>query len=550
MSTVRIGYEGEEPEGSVVAAAEIIDARLEVVAQLPVLSGSGRSIPLREPGSYLIRGWLPSGQQLTATFETAGKHETVILRAPDIPAEPIAGTEPPGTAARQDTWALIWALQDGQWTPLPTRKLHLGQDGVSIEIPATSTGSAIVQVGGALPTLMTVIPATGSPARISVQPDRQPGTPGWRWRVDVPADPGLALLRYLENGDLRSARILTDVLLDKSPWPYETPLLAAAAGYVLLRIGDRDKLSALTERYQDLLAVLPDGAVIRAWMQLHEPEPDFAKVRNLLQDAAAQLPIASEGLRLLSRGLRVLARLKQDDALSTALDRIAPLAAAIALQTDPLTAFSGRAPAAPSVRPVATEVGARQDATLFQMPGVLRSTTGRGLPWAQDLTPAAARRMPHESPDPQVFEARGDDVIYVAGHRLGTRELECAALTVPEVAEAAAVPVVDDVRGRVVEMYVCLYPGIKASSVIEAKVNEAIETDIGKIGRPKNIWIVPDLPRTRSGDIVRGVVAAVSNFADVGDITMLVNPEVVESIRHHVQGRKISKDRIFKQPGH
>jgi acetyl-CoA synthetase len=109
---------------------------------------------------------------------------------------------------------------------------------------------------------------------------------------------------------------------------------------------------------------------------------------------------------------------------------------------------------------------------------------------------------------------------------------------------------VDDVRGRVVEMYVCLYPGIKASSVIEAKVNEAIETDIGKIGRPKNIWIVPDLPRTRSGDIVRGVVAAVSNFADVGDITMLVNPEVVESIRHHVQGRKISKDRIFKQPGH
>ena len=116
--------------------------------------------------------------------------------------------------------------------------------------------------------------------------------------------------------------------------------------------------------------------------------------------------------------------------------------------------------------------------------------------------------------------------------------------TVPEVAEAAAVPVADHVGGRVVEMYVCLYPGIKASSVIEAKVNEAIETDIGEIGRPENIWIVPDLPRSRSGEIVRGVVAAVSNFADVGDTTMLVNPESVEAIRERVQGRRRAKTRF------
>lgn len=538
MSTVQISYEGDEPKGSVVAAAEIIDARLEVVAQLPVLSGGGSSIPLREPGSYLVRGWLPSGQQLTATFEAAGQHETVILRAPEIPAEPIADTEAAAHAEREDTWALIWALQDGQWKPISTSILRLGQDGASIEIPATSPGSVILQVGGALPTLMSVIPATGSPAHISVQPDRQPGTPGWRWRVDVPADPGLALLRYLESGDLRSARILTDVFLDKSPWPYETPLLAAAAGYVLLRIGDRDKLSALAERYQDWLAGLPDGAVIRAWMWLHESEPDFTKVRDLLQYAAAQLPVASEGLRLLSHGLRVLARLEQDEALGTALDRIGPLAAAVALQTDPLTAFSGWAPTAPSVMPV-TDVGFRQHATLIQMPGVLRSTTGRVLRWAQDL--------PHESHEPQVFETRVDDVIYVAGRRMGATEFECAALTVPEVAEAAAVPVVDDIRGRAVEVYVCLHPGFEPSSVIEAKVKKAIEADIGKIARPDYIWIVPTMPRSRSGEIVRRVVAAVSNFADVGDITRLANPEVVEDIRIHVQGQKLSKDRGFHQ---
>jgi acetyl-CoA synthetase len=136
---------------------------------------------------------------------------------------------------------------------------------------------------------------------------------------------------------------------------------------------------------------------------------------------------------------------------------------------------------------------------------------------------------------------RVDDVINVAGHRLGTKELESAALTVPEVAEAAAVPVVDDVRGRVVEMYVSLKPGFAATPEVEAKVKSAIETDIGKIARPKNIWIVPDMPKTRSGKIMRRVIAATSNFADTGDITTLANPEVVEKIREQVQTAKRAK---------
>jgi acetyl-CoA synthetase len=136
---------------------------------------------------------------------------------------------------------------------------------------------------------------------------------------------------------------------------------------------------------------------------------------------------------------------------------------------------------------------------------------------------------------------RVDDVINVAGHRLGTKELESAALTVPEVAEAAAVPVIDDIRGRVVEMYVSLKPGLTASPELEAKVRDAIVTDIGKIARPRNIWIVPDMPKTRSGKIMRRVIAAASNFADTGDITTLANPEVVEKIRRQVQGAKLAR---------
>jgi acetyl-CoA synthetase len=136
---------------------------------------------------------------------------------------------------------------------------------------------------------------------------------------------------------------------------------------------------------------------------------------------------------------------------------------------------------------------------------------------------------------------RVDDVINVAGHRLGTKELESSALAVEEVAEAAAVPVVDDVRGRAVEMYISLKPGVSADSGVEAKVTKAIETDIGKIARPKNIWIVPDMPKTRSGKIMRRVIAATSNFADVGDITTLANPEIVEQIREQVQSAKRAK---------
>jgi acetyl-CoA synthetase len=142
---------------------------------------------------------------------------------------------------------------------------------------------------------------------------------------------------------------------------------------------------------------------------------------------------------------------------------------------------------------------------------------------------------------------RVDDVINVAGHRLGTKEIESAALTVDEVAEAAAVPVIDDIRGRMVEIYVSLKPGFEATPEAQAKVSKAIETEIGKIARPKNVWIVPDMPKTRSGKIMRRVIASVSNFAEVGDVTTLANPEVVDGIRRQVQTEKVAKNDVPRE---
>ncbi len=142
---------------------------------------------------------------------------------------------------------------------------------------------------------------------------------------------------------------------------------------------------------------------------------------------------------------------------------------------------------------------------------------------------------------------RIDDVINVAGHRLGTKELESAAIEVEEVAEAAAVPVIDELRGRAVEMYVSLKPGYGDGDGVAEKVSAQIEKEIGKIARPKNVWVMPDMPKTRSGKIMRRVIASISNFTDIGDVTTLANPEIVSQINEHVRAEKVARGDVPRE---
>jgi acetyl-CoA synthetase len=130
---------------------------------------------------------------------------------------------------------------------------------------------------------------------------------------------------------------------------------------------------------------------------------------------------------------------------------------------------------------------------------------------------------------------RIDDVINVSGHRLGTKEIESAALTHPDIAEAAVVPVKHDVKGREPDMYVSLKPGRLASAEIAKAVSDCIVREIGAIARPRAVWIVPDMPKTRSGKIMRRVLGAISNNSDVGDVMTLANPEIVTLITDMVQ---------------
>jgi len=126
---------------------------------------------------------------------------------------------------------------------------------------------------------------------------------------------------------------------------------------------------------------------------------------------------------------------------------------------------------------------------------------------------------------------RIDDVINVAGHRLGTKEIESASLLVEQVAEAAVIPARDEIKGKVPDVYVSLKPGYRPSEEIRKSVEDSVVREIGPIARPRRVMIVPDMPKTRSGKIMRRVLAAISNNEDAGDISTLANPEIVEEIR-------------------
>jgi len=132
---------------------------------------------------------------------------------------------------------------------------------------------------------------------------------------------------------------------------------------------------------------------------------------------------------------------------------------------------------------------------------------------------------------------RMDDIINVAGHRLGTKEIESAALTVEGVAEAAVVPKIDELKGHVPDLYISLKEGYEPSPEIAEKVRKAVRNIIGPIATPAHVYIVPDMPKTRSGKIMRRILACISNGRrDFGDITTLIDPGVVEKIWEIVQG--------------
>ncbi|HXQ95127.1 MAG TPA: acetate--CoA ligase [Thermoplasmata archaeon] len=132
------------------------------------------------------------------------------------------------------------------------------------------------------------------------------------------------------------------------------------------------------------------------------------------------------------------------------------------------------------------------------------------------------------------FLGRADEVLKVAGHRLGTIELENALITNPAVAESAVVGVPDDLRGEVPYAVVILRPGFAPSLALERELKRAVHDAIGGLAEPREVRFVQHLPKTRSGKIMRRVIAAVIRGTDVGDVSTLEDGATVEEVRDAV----------------
>lgn len=127
---------------------------------------------------------------------------------------------------------------------------------------------------------------------------------------------------------------------------------------------------------------------------------------------------------------------------------------------------------------------------------------------------------------------RVDDVINVAGHRMGTAEFESALVAVDEVAEAAVVGFPHAIKGQGVYAYVVLQPGAVAGAELENKMNQTVRSLIGAHAKVDLFQVVPGLPKTRSGKVMRRILRKVAEGdpSNLGDITTLADPSVVASI--------------------
>ena len=127
---------------------------------------------------------------------------------------------------------------------------------------------------------------------------------------------------------------------------------------------------------------------------------------------------------------------------------------------------------------------------------------------------------------------RADDVLKVAGHRIGTAELESCMVSHSSVAESAACGISDEVKGEVIIAFVVLKQGISNDTgILEKELSDKIRNDIGAIATPKQIYFVSKLPKTRSGKIMRRLLKAIGNNEKIGDVSTLEDGAAVTEVQ-------------------
>ena len=139
---------------------------------------------------------------------------------------------------------------------------------------------------------------------------------------------------------------------------------------------------------------------------------------------------------------------------------------------------------------------------------------------------------------------RADEVLKIAGHRLGTAELEDAAVSHPKVAEAGVTSRSDPVKGESIVMFVRLKDRVKRTQTLRQDIINHMRKVIGSIATPDRIYFTSKLPKTRSGKIMRRVLKAVAEKANIGDLSTLEDEaavdEVIRSYRELEEAKKES----------
>jgi acetyl-CoA synthetase len=125
---------------------------------------------------------------------------------------------------------------------------------------------------------------------------------------------------------------------------------------------------------------------------------------------------------------------------------------------------------------------------------------------------------------------RVDDVMNVSGHRISTTEVESALVSHPSIAEAAVVGAKDEITGQAIVAFVILRGGVAADKDLERSLKSHVTKEIGAIARPRQIMVVLELPKTRSGKIMRRLLQDVAENRAVGDATTLADPNVMKLI--------------------
>jgi acetyl-CoA synthetase len=131
---------------------------------------------------------------------------------------------------------------------------------------------------------------------------------------------------------------------------------------------------------------------------------------------------------------------------------------------------------------------------------------------------------------------RVDDVINVSGHRMSTAEVESAIVSHPKVAEAAVIGQTDEDTGQAICAFVTLRGDLEGDDALQAEVREHVAQRIGKLARPKRIIWAGDLPKTRSGKIMRRLLKDIAEGRELGDVTTLRDPAVMQQIAAEMAG--------------